>query len=384
MLVIRPLISYVKEAADFGRTRRSHACELAAVPQRRIPLWEIALYALLPMSLVAAGAMPSTGIFFMPGALCLCYLLYRRFGALPPFFTIAFYGLFSLIFNYDVLTVAYFVFLTVAFFGQVYAAQYRAYIAAVLIAAITAVAGAAIGAITVRLVEGAPLSEVAARYVTEESDDPFISFLARAEYDGARRVDDKKRPGDEGYEQAYTEYYAQFVREEAESYTVYNCVHFGAVFGAACYLFAVALNRRSSSCEDVGSTPDSLRDSVRSLGGAARTCAIRDMRVPRMYLWACLLPALVAAIVLSVVGELAAATATVTHAFITLPSAFAFVTLMFYFASLSKSAISRVFLALALAATAIFPVALFVVSAAGICDVILNLRYWTEFLRSEL
>ena len=108
------------------------------------------------------------------------------------------------------------------------------------------------------------------------------------------------------------------------------------------------------------------------------------MRVPRMYLWACLLPALVAAIVLSIVGELAAATATVTHAFITLPSAFAFVTLMFYFASLSESAISRTVLALALVATAIFPVALFVVSAAGICDVILNLRYWTEFLRSEL
>lgn len=384
MLVKRPLISYVKEAADFGRTRRSHACELAAVPQRRIPLWEIALYMLLPLSLVAAGAMPSTGIFFMPGALCLCYLLYRRFGALPPFFAIAFYGVFSLVLNYDVLTVAYFVFLTVAFFGQVYAAQYRAYLLAALIAVITAVAGAALGVATVRLAEGEPFPEVAARYVAAEADDPFISFLALAEYDGARGIDDKKSPDDEGYSQAYTEYYIAFVREEAEGYTAYNCVHFGALFGAVCYLFAVALNRRSSSCEDVGSTPDTLRNSVRSLGGAARTCAIRDMRVPRAYLWAVLLPALVAAIVLSVVGELAAATATVTHAFITLPSAFAFVTLMFYFASLSRSAISRIVLALALAATAVFPVALFVVSAAGICDVILNLRYWTEFLRSEL
>lgn len=380
----RSISAYIKEAASLGRARKEHARELSAVPQRRIPPCEIAVYPILPLSLVAAGAMPSTGIFFMPVALCMCYLLYRRFGALPPFFTIAFYGLFSLILNYDVLTVAYLVFLTVAFFGQVYAAQYRAYIAAVLIAAAAAVAGAALGAVTVRLVEGAPVSEVAARYVTEEADDPFISFLARAEYDGARRVDDKKHPGDEGYKQAYTEYYAQFVREEAESYTVYNCVHFGAVFGAACYLFAVALNRRSSSCEDMCSSPDSLRNSVRSLGGAARTCAIRDMRVPRMYLWACLLPALVAAVALGIAGGLDAVTATVTHTFITLPSAFAFVTLMFYFASLFRSAISRMVLAFALAATAIFPVALFVVSAAGICDVILNLRYWTEFLRSEL
>ena len=69
---------------------------------------------------------------------------------------------------------------------------------------------------------------------------------------------------------------------------------------------------------------------------------------------------------------------------ITLPSAFAFVTLMFYFASLSQRKVARILLGLALAAVAVFPVALFVVSAAGVCDVILNLRYWVEFLRKEL
>ncbi len=328
--------------------------------------------------------MPSTGIFFMPGALCLCYLLYRRFGALMPLFTIAFYGVFSLCFNYDVLSVAYLVFLLVAFGGLAYAAQCGSFMTAVTLAAVTAVAGAALGAATVRLVEGEPLSEVAARYVTAEIDDPFVNFLARTEYDGARRMDDKLRPGDAGYKQAYTEYFSQFVRDEAEAYTVYNCVHFGALFGAIGFLFAVSLNRRSSSCEDMYSTRETLADSVRSLGGAARTCAIRDMRVPRTYLWTCLLPALVAAVALSIAGGLNAATATVTHTFITLPSAFAFVTLMFYFASLSRGIIPRILLGLALAAVAVFPVALFVVSAAGVCDVILNLRYWVEFLRKEL
>ncbi|MCI9404269.1 MAG: hypothetical protein HFJ22_02345 [Clostridia bacterium] len=380
----RSLNDHIKSAAAFGKARREHARALSAVPQRKATPTETVVYALLPPTLIAAGAMPSTGIFFMPGALCLCYLLYRRFGALMPLFTIAFYGVFSLCFNYDVLSVAYLVFLLVAFGGLAYAAQYGSFMTAVTLAAVTAVAGAALGAATVRLVEGEPLSEVAARYVTAEIDDPFVNFLARTEYDGARRMDDKLRPGDAGYKQAYTEYFSQFVRDEAEAYTVYNCVHFGALFGAIGFLFAVSLNRRSSSCEDMYSTRETLADSVRSLGGAARTCAIRDMRVPRTYLWTCLLPALVAAVALSIAGGLNAATATVTHTFITLPSAFAFVTLMFYFASLSRGIIPRILLGLALAAVAVFPVALFVVSAAGVCDVILNLRYWVEFLRKEL
>ncbi len=146
----RSLNDHIKSAAAFGKARREHARALSAVPQRKATPTETVVYALLPPTLIAAGAMPSTGIFFMPGALCLCYLLYRRFGALMPLFTIAFYGVFSLCFNYDVLSVAYLVFLLVAFGGLAYAAQYGSFMTAVTLAAVTAVAGAALGAATVR------------------------------------------------------------------------------------------------------------------------------------------------------------------------------------------------------------------------------------------
>ena len=112
---------------------------------------------------------------------------------------------------------------------------------------------------------------------------------------------------------------------------------------------------------------------------------LADMRVPRSYLWAVVLPALVAGIALDIVGGYAMLSATVMHLFVTVPSAYAFVTLATFFASLfvgKKARIAaHVALAVVLAAMLVFPLALFVGSLIGVCDVILNLRFWTEFIR---
>lgn len=333
--------------------------------------------------------MPSAALFLMPIILSLSYLLYRRFGAYFPFSCLCAYGMAALILNYDVLTVVYFCALVAAFVGLVLSAQLSPYLLCVAVAAVTAVVGALAGVGIVRLAENKPIADVAARYVSAEYDDPIIGYLARRGYDGAKLLGDKPKlePTDDGYADAVIAYYSGWAHDEFEQYAAYYCVHYGAVFAAVGYFFAVMLNRRTASRYDVSVSGDELSLSTLALGGARVECTtIADMKMPRAYLWTCLLPALVASIALDIAGDYAALSATVMHSFVTLPTAYCFFTLAAFFASLFKGrAQIAAYALLAMISVAIvaFPIVLFIVSLIGISDVILNLRFWTKFIMSD-
>lgn len=335
------------------------------------------------------GAMPSSALFFMPVILPLLYLLYRRFGIYFPLSCVCGYGAVSLVVNYDILTLGYFCFLVFAFSGLVLSAQFKTYLACAAIAAVCAVLGAAAGAGVIRLAENKPQADIVCAYIQSERDDPIISFTARRYYDSADIPEDigKLEPSDDGYEAAATEYYAETVRDDLKEYLLYYCVHYGAVFGAVGYLLSVVINSRTSSCYDDGATQEKVRRSTRALGGAhAEATPISEMKFPRSYLWACLLPAVVAGIVLEFVGDFSALSATIMHAFVTLPTALCFYTLGAFFASLFKGkarVAAHVVLYLIGAAMVVFPLALFICSLVGVCDVILNLRFWTRFIKED-
>lgn len=361
---------------------------LRKVPQRRIPAWELAVYFVLPCLLIAAGAMPSTALFLLPAALPLLYLLYRRFGAYFPIACVGCYGLFSLVFNYDILTVVYFCFLIFAIIGLILSVQFKPYLLCAAIVFIAALVGAFTGAGIVRLAEGR-LSDVAADYIRAERADPFISFLAENEYAAAELPEDigKLDKSDAGYSDAAIEYLAAVVHDDAELQIPYYCIHFAGIFAALGYFAALAVNRKTQSPNDDGVTRDGLNASSRCLGGAVRELTpIAKMKFPRTYLWAVLLPAFVCAMILDFVGGFEMLAACIMHAFITLPTTFAFITLGAYFCSLFTGKKARVAarIVYGLVAASMFavPMALFVCSIIGICDVILNLRFWTEFIRN--
>ena len=368
---------------------REKADTLRSVGGRRASRYELGAYFLLPLLLVMSGAMPTSGIFLMPFILVLLYLLYRRFDAPLPFAVVAGYGICALLLNYDILTVIYLTFMAFALCGLILSAFIKPYLLSVTVAAVAAALGFFSGAGIVRLAEGRSLPTVAESYVTAEREDPLIAFAARFEYDhadlpaGVERISrDDERYGDET-----VKYLSSTVADEVKGYLLYYCLHFGAVFGGIGYFFAVALNRKTSSAEDVCADENTIKLSSRALGGARRECVpVSQMRIPRAFLWTCLLPAFVAGVALEIVGGFDALSATIMHAFVTLPSSFAFITLMCYFSSLFRGkggVAARVVFGILCAACAISPTALFFGSMIGVCDILLNLRFWTEFLRSE-
>lgn len=379
----------VKTASQRAQKDNARYSIFRRVPQKAVSPFETAAYFALPPLLIAVGAMPSVALFFMPVALCALYVLYRRFGACLPFSCVAFYGLFALLFNYDVLTVVYFCFLIFALAGVIASAQIKPYLACMTVAAIAAILGVAVGFFVVRLAEGAPLGDVAANYVKSEIDDPFINYLARDYYDGTKLPDaagEKLKPSDKGYTAACAEYFSEYAHDEFADYAAYMCVHYGAVFGAAAYFVSVILNRHTASAYDNNASTRDLNRSSKCMGGVRReTTAVADMRFPRAYLWAVLLPGFIASLCLDLVGDFDALSATVMHAFVTVPPAFAFVALGAYFCSLFKNGKARVaaytvFTLLAIAMVYV-PLVLFVCSVIGLCDIILNLRFWVKFLQ---
>ncbi len=372
-------INSARETAD----RLRHVCS------RPLSRYEIGAYALLPLVLIMAGAMPTSGLFLMPFALVLLYLLYRRFDAPFPFAVICFYGVFSLVLNYDILSVVYFTFLVIALCGLILSSQLKPYLLCVTVAAVCAALGFFTGAGIVRLASGASLKTVAEQYVIAERDDTLIAFAARAEYDNAifPAGVEKLGRGDEGYADETIEYLSSVAGDTIEEYLLYYCLHFGAVFGGIGYFFAVMLNRKTASAEDICADEKLIARSSRALGGARReTVGIANMRIPRAFLWSCLLPAFVAGVILEIVGGFDALSATIMHAFVTLPSSFAFITLMCYFASLFRGrarVAAHIVFGILCAASVISPTVLFFGSMIGVCDVLLNLRFWTEFLMRE-
>ncbi len=379
----------VLRAREKNNDAAARASKLRSTPQRKISPYEIAFYAVAGLLFVMAGAMPSAALFTLVFILPMLYVMYRRFGIYLPASMIVFYGVFSLTLNYDILTVVYLCALAVAFFGLVLSCQFSPYLLCATIAAVAGVVGMLGGVGVARLAEGRPVAEIAGQYVLDERDDPFIKFLSERAYTSADIPEDigKLSPDDPDYDITVAVYYAKEIYDELKDYAWYYCIHIGAVLAAVAYFAAVTINRRSSSAYDAGSTNDRLNASVRSLGGClVEVKPVSEMSVPRAFLWTCLLPAAVAGIALELVGGYDALSATIMHAFVTLPSAFCFFTLLCYFASLFRGKarpFAYVVLFLIGAAMVIFPFALFVGSLIGVCDVILNLRFWTEFLMSD-
>lgn len=332
--------------------------------------------------------MPSVALVFMPFALPTLYALYRRFGAYFPISVVGGYGVFSLVLNYDVLTVVYFCMLFAALCGAIFSAQLKPYLLCATVAAVFAVSGALAGAGIVRLAEGVPLGEAAENYVAAEYGDPVIGFAARHYYDRADLPAEvqKLERGDDGYDTAVCEYFGAYVNETASLYTWYYCLHFGAVLAAVGYFVAVAINGKTGCVGDCGADGFVVADTG-DIGPVFReSTLVSDMKIPRSYLWACLLPTFITTAVLEIVGGYGPLSATLMHAFVTLPTGFCFFTLLAYFASLfngkAKTA-ARVVLIIIGILMVVFPLALFIGSLVGVCDVILNLRFWTEFIRRD-
>lgn len=362
--------------------------ELRRVPQRPICVCEIVSYAILPFLLIMAGAMPTAALPVLPAALVMLYLLFRRFGIYLPVACTVVYGAAALWLNYDILTVIYSVALLFALVGLCVSAQCKAYLACAATAAIFAIAGAMSGVAVVRIAESKPIADIAAGYVISERDDRIIDYFARDYYDNGVKLnvgEQKLKPSDEGYKDATIGFLADWASDEYGEYIWYYCIHYAAVAAGIGFFFSIALNRKTSSCRDADATEADLRKSTRALGGVRvlRT-PVAQMKMPRSYLWTCVLPAMITGLALQFVGGYSALAATCTHLFVTMPSAFTFITVATYFATLFKGK-ARVAAYIVLGAlamlTVVFSAALFFFSVIGVCDCILDLRYWTEFIK---
>lgn len=355
--------------------------------RRAVKAYEPVLYALLPILLATAGVLPTLAAVMLIFALPILFLLYRRLGAYMPLFCIAAYGALSLTLNYDLLSVIFLFALFFAFCGLVVAVQFSPYLLCATIAAVCAVLGALGGIGAVLLVERQPLEAVAEQYVYSAYDDPIIGYFARDYYENKKLPNgtDRVYPDRDGYDEAVARRYAKYRADDFCAYYFYDCVDFGGLLAAVAYVFAVLLCRSTAGKFDAEVDTDKLGRSVRCMGGIGKApCALKDMRLPRAFLWTMALPATVAGIILKFVGDYGVLTATFMHAFVTLPGAFAGFCLLAYFASLFKGkagVAAKVVLCIIGVAAVAMPVLLFVVAVLGVCDSLLNLRFWTEFIK---
>lgn len=382
----------VKELKENLHARYVEVCKkterLRRVPQRAISPFEVAVYFALPMLLVACGAMPSTAIFLLPLVLPLLYVLYRRFGSVFPLACITSYGVLSLTLNYDILSIVYTCFLLVAFVGVVASVQVKSWMLSVAVATVVATCGAALGVGVVRLVENKSVGDIAAEYVIAEFDDPYIFYLAEAyyeDYNVTEAGDEKFDKSDERYLDDVKKRCVEYVSEEFLDYIGYYCVHYGAVLGAVGYFVATMLNRRTASIYDLNATEETIKLSTRCLGGVeGTTIPLAKMRLPRTYLLVMLLPGFVASLIVDIVGGYEALSATLMHAFVTVPTAISFVGLGAYLCELfvgRAKTIAYVVLGLVTVAMVYIPLVAFVCSIMGLCDISLNLEFWIEYLK---
>ena len=368
---------------------REKAAALRGAPQKKIPPYECILYAAAFLLFVAAGAMPTAAVLAVPLLVPALYLLYRRFGAYLPTACLLFYGVLTLTLNYDILSIVYLCALCFAFFGIVLSVQVKPYLLCAAVAFVAAVVGGFCGLGVVRLVENKPFTDIVTDYVVAEGEDPVIEYFAVRAYenDSLPSYVVKLDETDEGYKEAAVAYFSEAESGEITEYLPYYCIHIGGLIGAIAYFAALAVNRRTLCASDDGADENDLCRSSRCLGGAVREkMQVRAMKCPRAYLWAVLLPAFVVSVALDIAGGYDMLAACIMHAFITLPSAFFFVTLLFFFANLFKGkarVAAYIVAALVVIAMCVVPIVLFVCSLFGLCDIILNLRFWTEFLSKD-
>lgn len=353
---------------------------------RKIPPREYFLYAIVPCLLIAAGLFPTIAIVFTVTVLPILYLLYRRFGVYLPLSCIMFYGCSSLVWHYDILTVIWFLTLTFAFCGIVFAVQFDAYLASATVAVVFAIFGIMAGAGIVRLVEDKQVESIVYEYVVDNRNDAFIKSLSLDYYSRVTLPSHMQKldPSDPDYELEATKSFAEYISKDMSVYLWYECVHIGALTAAVAFFIAASINRRSSSRNDSKHDVAELNSSIRSIGGVKKPiAAIADMRLPRAFLWTVALPATVAGTVLSFLGDYGPLSATIMHLFVTMPCAFGCFTLFAFFASLFNGrnrVIAHTLLAAIGVVAVIMPIVLYILSILGVCDCILNLRYWTRFI----
>ncbi|MCH5351086.1 MAG: hypothetical protein J1F39_03860 [Clostridiales bacterium] len=378
---------YVVDAKTKRAERYKRIEKNRILPQKKVPLWELVLYMLAPAALIAAGYFPLIGILLMPVALVLLYFTYRRFGLYLPLFAIVSYGTLSLTLNYNVMSVVYVCFVSVAFIGLVFAVQLKKYLLRAAVVYVMCVLGAFGGCGVVALTEHASVAEVTASYVSAHADEPFFDGLIRSLYEnGDVDRDERVDEDDPDYKKVATEYAAEHVLEETEGYVLYYCLHFGGIIALIAFFFAALINGLTASPFDENVTEKEINNSRRALGGAYRDgIKIRDMRFPRMYLLVFLLPAFIASIILGIAGRLENVSATVMHAFVTVPSEFAFISLAVYIATLfnGKGRIAALTVLALIFAANVFAVVFLVCSIFGVCDTILNIRYWIGYLSRD-
>ena len=327
----------------------------------------------VPLLLTVAGAFPSCAIVVLIAVLPLLYALYRRFGPYLPLSCIVIYGAISLALKYNILTVIYCVALFFSFCGLVICMQFKPSqrLFAVAAAVCFSVIGAFVGVGIVRGAEGVPIGDIAARYVFCEKSDPVIAFFARDHYDNKKpaRGEVKLKPNDEGYNDAAAKSFAEWAKDEFIEYTWYYCIHYGAVLAFVGFFAALCINEK-----------------VNGKGNAELFARMGDIKLPRAFLWTMALPATVTGILLGVVGGYDALSATVMHAFCTLPAAFGCYTLLSYIAALFKGkakVAAYIVLTVIGISAVLFPFAVFILSVFGVCDCILNLRFWIEYLKNS-
>lgn len=363
--------------------------ELNRTPQRAPSRWEIVAYAALPVLLGLAGAFPTAALFLLPIILSLLYLCYRRLGIYLPLMCVISYGVLSLCFNFDILTVIFFCALVFGLFGVVMSCCVSPYLAGVAIAAAATVVGAIIGVAAVRISQNKSIGDIAAEYVISHENDSVIVFFARDYYASytPSATESKLKPSDAGYDSEATAKLAEWAADDYTRYVWYYCIHYGGLFGCAAFFVATFINRRTLGAYDHGVTEKELVSSTRAMGGIrGKPIPIGEMKLPRVFLLCCVLPAFIASVVLYAVGGYDFLTSTVTHTFITLPAAFGCVTLLAFFAGLAKGKgriVAYIAVCVVGAAAVLFPLVLFALSVLGLCDSVLDLRYWTRFIMSE-
>lgn len=351
-------------------------CNTTAETHGHISAYETAAYFILPLLLVWAGVMPSTAIFAMFAALPLLYLLYRRFGIYFPSVCVIVYGILSLTLNYDILSVLYSVTLLFTLGGIAMGVQF-AYLPSVAVCVGLSIAGAFLSVGIVRVAEETSIGNVASRYVICEYDDPFIGLLARDYYDGSEPAPgtEKIKRGQPGYDEAVKKDFADYVKDDFSQYIWYDCIHVAALLALVGFFAANVINGRTSGKQSL-------------VGGHSfsSTTPVADMKLPRAFLWTFAAPATVTGFILGFVGGYDALAATVMHAFVTIPCAFGCFTLFAFFVSLFRGkarVAARMLLGMIGVAALLFPLALFIMSVLGVCDCILNIRFWTNYIKES-
>lgn len=322
------------------------------VEQALIFLLIIALYC-------AAFALPILAVILLLPMVCGAYYAYskRWYISLVP---IVLYSVAAFAFNYDDLLFIIVPTLVIGFtVTAVSVEKLGKYKLGASLAAGGFILACVLSVMTLGLARGKSGDELVKEYVASGKDNVIVTLLAERAYE--KGVDKEHRLGksDENYTSAALEYYGNELKIDAAKYLLYYLTGFGAEVGIGAYLLCLIMRRKLSSAS-----------------GAKERTPIKLMRLDRKYLLACVLPALVFSLV-GLIPDASPLVATVFNLLVTVPCAYAGLTLIIYAAALFKGKAripAFIVAALILVACGIFPIGTLVLSAAGFGDAAIPLR----------